>query len=198
MSPRCALVRISSIRVYCKAASYAAGARLDYCDNPLDIRPFFRYKPPISFLEGRQPLTPAGGARAVPAGGGRQPLARAAVERREAPRARSRRFAQADRSVARATPEARAGGNIRPRGVAHDPGASRRSTPLRSGFRERGLAKLGRKQKRVARTIGVASLPRSVSLRGGGKTSHHGRSTILPMTLRSAMALSALAISASG
>lgn len=43
------------------------------------------------------------------------------VERREAQRARSRRFAQADRSVARATPEARAGGNIRPRGVAHDP-----------------------------------------------------------------------------
>jgi len=30
--------------------------------------------------------------------------------------------------VARATPEAWAGGNIRPRGVAHDPGASRRST----------------------------------------------------------------------
>ena len=57
------------------------------------------------------------------------------VERREAQRARSRRFAQADRSVARATPEAGAGGNIRPRGVAHDPGASRRSTPLfRSDF----------------------------------------------------------------
>jgi len=43
------------------------------------------------------------------------------VERREAQRARSRRFAQADCSVARATPEARAGGNIRPRGVAHGP-----------------------------------------------------------------------------
>ena len=43
------------------------------------------------------------------------------VERREAQRARSRRFAQADCSVARATPEAWAGGNIRPRGVAHDP-----------------------------------------------------------------------------
>ena len=54
-------------------------------------------------------------------------LATTAVERREAPRARSRRFAQADRSVARAAPEARAGGNIRPRGAAHDPGASRRS-----------------------------------------------------------------------
>ena len=52
------------------------------------------------------------------------------VERREAQRARNRRFAQADCSVARATPEAWAGGNIRPRGVAHDPGASRRSTPL--------------------------------------------------------------------
>jgi hypothetical protein len=29
--------------------------------------------------------------------------------------------------VARAAPGARAGGNIRPRGAAHDPGASRRS-----------------------------------------------------------------------
>jgi hypothetical protein len=56
------------------------------------------------------------------------------VERREAQRARSRRYAQADRSVARATPEAWAGGNIRPRGVAHDPGASRRSTQNASGF----------------------------------------------------------------
>jgi hypothetical protein len=56
-------------------------------------------------------------------GGGRQSRRRTAmvVERREAQRARSRRFAQADRSVARATPEAWAGGNIRPRGVAHDP-----------------------------------------------------------------------------
>jgi len=63
-------------------------------------------------------------------GGGRQSRRRTVVERREAQRARSRRFAQADRSVARATPEAWAGGNIRPRGVAHDPGASRRSTPL--------------------------------------------------------------------
>jgi hypothetical protein len=56
-------------------------------------------------------------------GGGRQPRRRTAmvVERQEAQRARSRRFAQADRSVARATPEAWAGGNIRPRGVAHDP-----------------------------------------------------------------------------
>ena len=37
-------------------------------------------------------------------------------------------------SVARATSEAWAGGNIRPRGVAHDPGASRRSTRNASGF----------------------------------------------------------------
>ena len=59
------------------------------------------------------------------------------VERREAQRARSRRFAQADCSVARATPEARAGGNIRPRGVAHDPGASRRSILFQNGNRER-------------------------------------------------------------
>ena len=67
------------------------------------------------------------------------------VERREAQRARSRRFAQADRSVARATPEAWAGGNIRPRGVAHDPGASRRSTRawlfVRMAFRELGFGK---------------------------------------------------------
>ncbi len=40
------------------------------------------------------------------------------MERREAQRARSRRFAQADCPVARAAPEARASGNIRPRGAA--------------------------------------------------------------------------------
>lgn len=78
------------------------------------------------------------------------------VERREAQRARSRRSAQADRSVARATPEAWAGGNIRPRGVAHDPGASRRSTRNARGFScewlfvNLALAKLGRAG--VART----------------------------------------------
>src|SRR5580704_4323610 len=90
--------------------------------------------------------------------GGRQPRPRTAmvVERREAQRARSRRFAQADCSVARATPEAWAGGNIRPRGVAHDPGASRRSTRTVSGFScewlfvNLALAKLGRTG--VART----------------------------------------------
>src|SRR5271154_1839466 len=55
-------------------------------------------------------------------------------------------------SVARATPEAWAGGNIRPRGVAHDPGASRRSTRNARGFSYEwlfvnlALAKLGRKQ----------------------------------------------------
>src|SRR5579863_7663874 len=55
-----------------------------------------------------------------------RPKRKPRVERREAQRARSRRFAQADRSVARAAPEARASGNIRPRGAAHDlapPGA---------------------------------------------------------------------------
>src|ERR1700688_4826430 len=72
------------------------------------------------------------------------------VERREAQRARSRRVAQADRPVARATPEAWAAGNIRPRGVAHDPGASRRSTRNARGFScewlfvNLALAKLGR------------------------------------------------------
>src|SRR5580658_9683103 len=65
--------------------------------------------------------------------GGRPPWRKTAVERREAPRARSRRFAQADRSVARAAPEARAGGNIRPRGVATTFGASRRSISPFSG-----------------------------------------------------------------
>jgi hypothetical protein len=92
-------------------------------------------------------------------GGGRQPRRRTAmvVERREAQRARSRRFAQADCSVARATPEAWAGGNIRPRGVAHDPGASRRSTRNARGFScewlfvNLALAKLGRAG--VARTL---------------------------------------------
>ena len=80
------------------------------------------------------------------------------VERREAQRARSRRFAQADRSVARATPEAWAGGNIRPRGVAHDPGASRRSTRawllVRLAFRDLGLGK--------TRTHGVARMEEHV------------------------------------
>src|SRR5580700_8600644 len=87
--------------------------------------------------------------------GGRQPRRRTAmvVERREAQRARSRRFAQADCSVARATPEAWAGGNIRPRGVAHDPGASRRSTHLRVAFVTVALAKLGRAG--AARTLAL-------------------------------------------
>src|ERR1700676_4296482 len=77
----------------------------------------------------------------------RAELRGAAVERREAPRARSRRFAQADRPVARATPEARASGNIRPRGVA--PKLWRlpalHSTPLPFGEILRiAFAKLGR------------------------------------------------------
>jgi hypothetical protein len=74
------------------------------------------------------------------------------VERREAQRARSRRFAQADRSVARATPEAWAGGNIRPRGVAYDPGASRRSTLFRVALRDRSSGKTRTQTKRAART----------------------------------------------
>ena len=70
------------------------------------------------------------------------------VERREAQRARSRRFAQADRSVARATPEAWAGGNIRPRGVAHDPAPP--GAPLFFDWLcvTVASAKLGRKQTR--------------------------------------------------
>jgi hypothetical protein len=69
--------------------------------------------------------------------------AETAVERREAPRARSRRFAQADRSVARATPEARTSGNIRPRGVATTLGAFRRSTPALRGAVLLGMALSG-------------------------------------------------------
>src|SRR6202034_4599006 len=75
-----------------------------------------------------------------------------AVERREAQRARSRRFAQADCPVARAAPEARASGNIRPRGAATTlapPGAA----PL---LMFRGSLKLGvgkaRTLRRAART----------------------------------------------
>src|SRR5579862_6395454 len=74
--------------------------------------------------------------------GGRQPRRRTAmvVERREAQRARSRRFAQADRSVARATPEAWAGGNIRPRGVAHDPAPPGAPLGTRVAFRASGFS----------------------------------------------------------
>ena len=70
------------------------------------------------------------------------------VERREAQRARSRRFAQADCSVARATPEAWAGGNIRPRGVAHDPAPP--GAPLFFGvaFRDRGFGKTRTRRRR--------------------------------------------------
>jgi len=62
------------------------------------------------------------------------------VERREAQRARSRRFAQADRSVARATPEAWPGGNIRPRGVAHDPAPPGAPLGTRVSFRANGFS----------------------------------------------------------
>ena len=74
--------------------------------------------------------------------GGRQPRPRTAmvVERREAQRARSRRFAQADCSVARATPEAWAGGNIRPRGVAHDPAPPGAPLGTRVAFRANGFS----------------------------------------------------------
>jgi len=44
-------------------------------------------------------------------------------------------------SVARATPEARAGGNIRPRGVAHDPAPP--GAPLARGFSCEWLRELG-------------------------------------------------------
>jgi hypothetical protein len=74
------------------------------------------------------------------------------VERREAQRARSRRFAQADRSVARATPEAWAGGNIRRRGVAHDPAPPGAPLGIRVAFRDRGFGKTRTQRKRAART----------------------------------------------
>jgi hypothetical protein len=90
-------------------------------------------------------------------------LATTTVERREAPRARSRRFSRGNCPVARAAPEARAGGNIRSRGAAHDPGASRRSiSPFGETFLE-PLAKLGR--QRAARCGSIPDrmmrLPRS-------------------------------------
>jgi len=70
------------------------------------------------------------------------------VERREAQRARSRRPAQADRSVARATPEAWAGGNIRPRGVAHDPAPPGAPLGMRVAFRDRGFGKTRTRRRR--------------------------------------------------
>src|SRR5580658_10837038 len=85
---------------------------------------------------------PAGRSeRRLSGGGGRQLRRKTAmvVERREAQRARSRRFAQADRSVARATPEAWAGGNIRPRGVAHDPAPPGAPFGMRLAFRASGF-----------------------------------------------------------
>ena len=88
------------------------------------------------------------------------------VERREAQRARSRRFAQAERPVARATPEARAGGNVRPRGVAHDPGASRRSTLFRVALRDRGFGKT-RTQTNAPRERMRPSLSLFVDFKGG-------------------------------
>ncbi len=42
-------------------------------DVSLDTRPHFRYKRKSRSRKRRQPLTPAGGARAVPAGGGSSP-----------------------------------------------------------------------------------------------------------------------------
>ena len=68
------------------------------------------------------------------------------VERREAQRARSRRSSQGDWSVARATPEARASGNVRPRGVATTPAPPGAPLFLRTGlaFVTLALAKLGR------------------------------------------------------
>src|ERR1700680_1081162 len=100
----------------------------------LDNRSIFLVRKRIFPLTVRTPIADAGwrsgsGTRAAAVDSRRRRTAMV-VERREAQRARNRRFAQADCSVARATPEAGAGGNIRARGVAHDPGASRRSTPL--------------------------------------------------------------------
>jgi len=51
-------------------------------------------------------------------------------------------------SVARATPEAWAGGNIRPRGVAHDPAPPGAPLFFEWLFVTVALAKLGRKQTR--------------------------------------------------
>ena len=76
------------------------------------------------------------------------------MERREAQRARSRRFAQADRPVARAAPEARASGNIRPRGAATTlapPGAasSRLGEIVRESLQQNSDAK-SRRENEIA------------------------------------------------
>jgi hypothetical protein len=109
------------------------------------------------------------------------------VERREAQRARSRRFAQADRSVARATPEAWADGNIRPRGVAHDPGASRRSTRNASGFRDRGVGKTRTQTKRAARTEEHVRRLRIILRQGGGSVRSMRAASLLPRGERDRM-----------
>ena len=56
-----------------------------------------------------------------------------AVERREAQRARSRRFSQGNCPVARAAPEARASGNTRPRGAATTSAPPGAASPLMFG-----------------------------------------------------------------
>ena len=85
----------------------------------------------------------SGGAGAVlKAYGGRQPRA---ADRGGAPGGAARpqqTIPARERSVARAAPGARAGGNIRPRGAAHDSGASRRSISVLGllGFAWRSVA----------------------------------------------------------
>ena len=74
------------------------------------------------------------------------------VERREAQRAPKQAVRASGSSVARATPEAWAGGNIRPRGVAHDPAPPGAPLGIRVAFRDRGFGKTRAQTKRAART----------------------------------------------
>ena len=103
---------------------------------------------------------PTDGASAVskPRRAGR-PGEETAVERREAQRARSRRFAQADCPVARAAPEARASGNIRPRGAATTlapPGAALPASVGEEFLTVASMAK-PRALRRAARTKSLTS-----------------------------------------
>src|SRR5271155_3241836 len=115
--------------------------------NSVDVSHCFSYKlKRILLTKGRRRCRPTDAASAVLRGGGRLSQRGTAGERREAPRARNRRFAQADCPVARGTPEARASGNIRQRGVAPKFGASRRSIPpALGGLARNSVARLGRR-----------------------------------------------------
>src|ERR1700683_4322263 len=77
-------------------------------------------------------------------------------------------------------PKRGAGGNIRSRGVAHDPGASRRSTRNASGFRDRGVGKTRTQTKRAARTEEHVRRLRIILRQGGGSVRSMRAASLLP------------------